>query len=68
VRAGARDDDGLDPRLAQSAAEYVTEESRDVVARAELDAFLDDVDVLREDVDRLAARVARIGGRVGTVA
>ncbi|MDH5835018.1 ubiquinone biosynthesis accessory factor UbiJ [Luteimonas kalidii] len=52
--------------LAQSAAEYVTEESRDVVARAELDAFLDDVDVLREDVDRLAARVARMGARVGT--
>ncbi|MBB5944275.1 SCP2 sterol-binding domain-containing protein [Xanthomonas sp. 3307] len=46
--------------LAQSAAEYVTEESRDVVARAELEAFYDDVDVLRDDVERIAARVARL--------
>lgn len=58
----------LGRNLAQSAAEYVTEESRDVVARAELDAFLDDVDVLREDVDRIAARVARLGGRSGAAA
>ena len=54
--------------LAQDAAEFVTEESRDVVARAELDAFLDDVDVLREDTDRLAARVARLRARPGAVA
>ena len=42
------------------AAEYVTEESRDVVPRAELDAFHDDVDTLRDDAARLAARVARL--------
>lgn len=46
--------------LATNAAEYVTEESRDVVPRAELDAFHDDVDTLRDDVERLAARVARL--------
>lgn len=46
--------------LAETAAEYVTEESRDVVARAELDAFHDDVDALRDDVERLAAKVARV--------
>ncbi|MGJ4730314.1 ubiquinone biosynthesis accessory factor UbiJ [Luteimonas sp. SDU101] len=46
--------------LARSAADYVTEESRDVVARAELEAFLDDVDGLRDDVDRLSARVSRL--------
>ena len=46
--------------LARSGAEYVTEESRDVVPRAELDAFSDDVDELRDDGDRLAARVARL--------
>lgn len=46
--------------LAESAAEYVTEESRDVVARAELDAFHDDVDALRDDAERLAARVVRL--------
>jgi ubiquinone biosynthesis protein UbiJ len=51
---------------AQTVAEYVTEESRDVVPKAELDAFHDDVDGLRDDVERLAARVARLkhaGGR-----
>jgi ubiquinone biosynthesis protein UbiJ len=44
---------------AQTVAEYVTEESRDVVPKAELDAFHD-------DVERLAARIARLpraGGR-----
>lgn len=49
--------------LATSAAEYVTEESRDVVARAELEAFCDDVDIARDDVERLAARVARLALR-----
>jgi ubiquinone biosynthesis protein UbiJ len=46
--------------LAETAVEYVTEESRDVVPRAELDAFHDDVDALRDDVERLAAKVARL--------
>ena len=46
--------------LAGAAAEYVTEESRDVVARAELDAFHDEVDALRDDAARLAARVERL--------
>lgn len=50
--------------LAGSAAEYVTEESRDVVPRAELDAFHDDVDAIRDDVERLGARVERLRGRV----
>lgn len=45
---------------AQAAAEYVTEESRDAVAKGELDAFHDDVDALRDDAERLAARVARL--------
>ncbi|MBW8775769.1 MAG: SCP2 sterol-binding domain-containing protein [Stenotrophomonas sp.] len=48
--------------LAHSAAEFITEESRDVVPRAELDAFHDDVDVLRDDVERLGARVLRLRG------
>ena len=51
--------------LAETAAEYVTEESRDVVARAELDAFHDDVDTLRDDAARLAARVARLRSALG---
>lgn len=46
--------------LAATAAEYVVEESRDVVGRLELEAFHDDVDVLRDDVERIAARVDRL--------
>ncbi|MCD9027809.1 SCP2 sterol-binding domain-containing protein [Luteimonas sp. BDR2-5] len=53
--------------VAASAAEYVTEESRDVVARAELDAFHDDVDAVRDDVERLAVRVSRLA-RAGAAA
>ncbi len=49
--------------FAGNLAEYVTEESRDVVPRAELDAFHDDVDTLRDDVERSAARVARLRER-----
>ena len=49
--------------LARSGAEYVTEESRDAVARAELAAFNDDVDGLRDDVERIAVRVARLAAR-----
>ncbi|MCL6619150.1 MAG: SCP2 sterol-binding domain-containing protein [Thermomonas hydrothermalis] len=46
--------------LAGMAAEYLTEESRDVVPRAELEAFYDDVDALRDDVERLAIKLARL--------
>lgn len=52
--------------LAQTTAEYLTEESRDLVPRAELDAFHDDVDALRDDVERLAARIARLPPGAGT--
>ena len=48
--------------LAQNAAEFVTEESRDAVGRAELNAFHDDVDALRDDVERLLAKVDRVRG------
>ncbi|MDR1076318.1 MAG: SCP2 sterol-binding domain-containing protein [Xanthomonadaceae bacterium] len=53
VRAGA---DGF----ARSAAEYVTEESRDVVGRAELEAFYEDVDNLRDAIERMEVRVSRL--------
>ena len=46
--------------FAQATAEYLTEESRDVVGREELNAFHDDVDALRDDVERIAARIARV--------
>jgi ubiquinone biosynthesis protein UbiJ len=65
LAGGLRQMRGLGEGFARSAAAYVTEESRDVVPRAELEAFLDDVDGLRDDVDRLAARVARLGNGGG---
>lgn len=51
--------------LARDAAEFLTEEGRDLVARAELDRFLDEVDALRERADRLGARVRRLGANAG---
>ena len=58
--AALREARGAAAGLARSGAEYLTEESRDLVARAELAAFNDDVDALRDDVERVAARVARL--------
>ena len=47
-------------KFAHNSAEYLTEESRDVPARDELDAFHDDVDALRDRVERLAVKVAAL--------
>ena len=44
--------------LARSTSEYLTEESRDLPVRLEVEEFLDGVDRLREAVDRLDARIA----------
>lgn len=52
--------------LAENAAEFVTEESRDVVSKPELNAFHDDVDGLHDAVERTAARVARLQAQAGT--
>ncbi|MFT4180128.1 MAG: SCP2 sterol-binding domain-containing protein [Thermomonas sp.] len=60
VSAGLKQAQVAGRSLAETAAEYVTEESRDVVPRAELDAFHDDVDALRDDVERIAAKIARL--------
>ena len=46
--------------FARDAADYLTEESRDVVGRAELAAFCDDVDELRDAVERLERRIGRL--------
>ncbi|GAB3747017.1 ubiquinone biosynthesis accessory factor UbiJ [Lysobacter olei] len=54
--------------FATNAAEFVTEESRDVVPRDELNAFHDDVDALRDDVERMTVRVGRLAQRVGVAA
>jgi ubiquinone biosynthesis protein UbiJ len=44
--------------LARNIAEYLTEESRDLPVRLEVEEFHEGVDRLRESVDRLEARVA----------
>jgi ubiquinone biosynthesis protein UbiJ len=46
--------------LAQDGAEFLREESRDLIAPAEMEQFLDDVDALRERSDRLDARIRRL--------
>jgi ubiquinone biosynthesis protein UbiJ len=48
----------------ENIAEYLTEESRDLVARAEVEEFLQDVDELREAADRVEARLKDIGRRL----
>ena len=52
--------------LTQNAAEFLREESRDLIAAAEMEQFLDDVDGLRERADRLDARVQRLAGAART--
>jgi ubiquinone biosynthesis accessory factor UbiJ len=64
ARGALRQLRSMGENLAQNAAEFVTEESRDVVGRAELNAFHDDVDALRDDVERLQAKVDRLRGSV----
>lgn len=50
--------------LAEDAASYVRDESRDAVSGPELDEFLDDVDRLRDRVERASARLDRLSARV----
>lgn len=51
--------------FAQDSAAFLRDDTRDLVAPAQVDAFLDDVDALRERVDRLAARVQRAAAKIG---
>ena len=46
--------------LAWDTAEFLREESRDLIAPAEMEQFLDDVDSLRERADRLSARLQQV--------
>jgi len=46
--------------FARNVAEYLSEESRDVPVRIEVEEFLDGVDRLREAVDRFEARVSAV--------
>lgn len=64
VRGGLQQARTAAGNLAESAADYVTQESRDVVGREELNAFHDDVDAIRDDVERMAVRVGRLAARM----
>lgn len=46
--------------FSRDVAEYLQEESRDLVVKEELTPFLDQIDVLRSDVDRLALRIEKL--------
>jgi ubiquinone biosynthesis accessory factor UbiJ len=46
--------------FARNVAEFLQEESRDLVTRTEADEFVRDVDTLRDDVERLSARIDRL--------
>jgi ubiquinone biosynthesis protein UbiJ len=59
LKAGA----GFAKGFSRDAVDYLTEESRDLVGKAELAAFHDDVDTLRDRAERLAARLARLEPR-----
>jgi ubiquinone biosynthesis accessory factor UbiJ len=48
----------------ENIAEYLQEESRDLVNKPELDEFLQGVDVVRETADRVDARIARLEQRL----
>jgi ubiquinone biosynthesis protein UbiJ len=48
----------------ENIAEYLQEESRDLVNKPELDEFLQGVDALRETADRVGARIARLEQRL----
>ena len=54
--------------LARNVGEYLTEEGRDLVPRAELETFHAGVDRIREDVDRAEARLALAAARLGRAA
>lgn len=51
-------------RMTEDFAEFFTEESRDLPAKAETEAFYDDVDSLRDDVERAEARLKQVERRL----
>ena len=49
--------------LAQNVAEYLQEETRDLVTRVEVDEFIEAVDKLRDGVERAEARLKQLQSR-----
>lgn len=60
LREGLKAGAGFARNVSRDTVEYLTEESRDLVGKAELAAFNDDVDDLRDRAERLAVRFARL--------
>jgi ubiquinone biosynthesis protein UbiJ len=60
ARSAGRWLQGVGRSTGANIAEYLTEESRDLVSRTELDEFLRGVDDAREAADRLEARLRRL--------
>ena len=54
---------GSTKTLLQDTAEYLGEESRDLVPKAEMTRFLDEVDELRDAAERLERRMSRLRDR-----
>lgn len=52
-------------RLAEQGVDYLRDDSRDLVAAAELDEFLDEVDALRAAVDRAERRLGQLEQAAG---
>jgi ubiquinone biosynthesis protein UbiJ len=50
--------------FAQDTVEFLRDERRDLIAPAQMEQFLDDVDALRERSERLEARIRRLALRV----
>ena len=65
LREGLRQGRRVAGEAARGAAEHLVEERRDLVSRAEQEAYFDDVDSLRDGVDRLEARLGRLVARRG---
>ena len=51
--------------LAESSAEYLSEEGKDSIARAEQDEFAQQVAELRDGVERAEARLVRLAAKLG---
>lgn len=60
LREGLRQGRELGGQAARGAVDYLVEERRDLVSRAEQEALFDDIDDLRDAVERIEARIARL--------